>query len=143
MDDLLNEYVDYIEECCLKFNVLFYSQDYAMNWKIEKLNFWYLLFLYKKSLLKKDWNLIEEQILQEVSIKSDKINIFSKIAYGIMYKYILENSFENKVKLVFSGLENKLIPNIYNVLSYNLYTKINYKKYNNEVYKKIIDALNE
>lgn len=143
VDALLNEYVDYIEECCLKFNILYYSQDYAINWKIEKLNFWYSLFLYKKSLLKKDWNLIEEQILQEVSINSDKINIFSKIAYGIMYKYILENSFENKVKLVFSDLENKLIPNIYNVLSHNLYTKINYKKYNNEIYKKIIDTLNE
>ncbi len=49
-DDLLNEYVDYIEECCLKFNVLLYSQDYDINWKIEKLNFWYLLFLYKKFL---------------------------------------------------------------------------------------------
>lgn len=140
---LLNEYVSYIKDCCLKFDVLYYSQKYTLNGKIEKLNFWYLLFLYKKSLLKKDWNFIEEQILQELSMESDGVNIFSKVAYGIMYRYLLENSFENKVKLVFSDLENKLIPNIYNVLSNNLYIKINYKKENNEIYKKIMDVLKE
>ena len=34
---LLNEYVSYIKDCCLKFDVLYYSQTYTLNWKIEKL----------------------------------------------------------------------------------------------------------
>lgn len=93
--------------------------------------------------MKKDWNFIEAQILQEITVDNFGLNIFSKVAFGILTRYIFDNNLESNIKLVFSNLDYNLLPNIYNALAYNLYSKIKSKQNNNIVYKNIINGLNE
>ena len=116
-------------------------QNYVSNESIDKLNLWYLLFLYKKTLLKKDWNFIENQISQEITENRDGLNIFSKILFGILTKYILDKDIAKYILLVSNGQESNVIPNIYNVLSNNLYYKLNSNKENNTVYKNLFNEL--
>lgn len=59
-NQIFEEYVEYIKYCSCVSNINLLNQDYRRNSNIEGLNIWYLLFLYKKTLLKKDWNFIEE-----------------------------------------------------------------------------------
>lgn len=142
-NEILNKYLDYIEICSSKFKINNLSQIYARNYQIEGLNIWYLIFLYKKLLMEKDWNFIESQIFQEITEDNDGLNIFSKVSFGILTRYLFDNSLDSNVKLVFSNLDYNLLPNIYNVLAYNLYKKINNKKHNNIdiVYKNLISEL--
>ena len=130
-EKILSEYLDYIEYCSSKFEINNLSQIYFRNSQIEELNIWYLIFLYKKLLMEKDWNFIESQIFQEITEDNDGIIIFSKVSFGILTRYLFDNSLDSNVKLVFSNLDYNLLPNIYNVLAYNLYKKINNKKHNN------------
>lgn len=142
-EKILSEYLDYIEYCSSKFEINNLSQIYFRNSQIEELNIWYLIFLYKKLLMEKDWNFIESQIFQEITEDNDGLNIFSKVSFGILTRYLFDNSLDSNVKLVFSNLDYNLLPNIYNVLAYNLYKKINNKKHNNIdiVYKNLISEL--
>lgn len=142
-EKILSEYLDYIEYCSSKFEINNLSQIYFRNSQIEELNIWYLIFLYKKLLMEKDWNFIESQIFQEITEDNDDLNIFSKVSFGILTRYLFDNSLDSNVKLVFSNLDYNLLPNIYNVLAYNLYKKINNKKHNNIdiVYKNLISEL--
>ena len=140
-NNLLTEYENYLKNCRLKLNISEQVQDYTSNKVIDKLNLWYLLFLYKKTLLKKDWNFIEEQILQEVLMDHGGLNIFSKILFGILTKYILDKDIAKHVLLVSNGQESDVIPNIYNVLSYNLYYELNSNKENNIIYKNLFNEL--
>ena len=117
------------------------SQIYARNYQIEGLNIWYLIFLYKKLLMKKDWNFIENQILQEVLVDQRGLNIFSKVLFGILTRYILNENIDKNIILVCNGSEIKIFPNIYNVLSYNLYNKLDNNKENNIVYKNLFTEL--
>lgn len=142
-NEILNKYLDYIEFCSDVFKINNLSQNYRRNYQIEELNIWYLIFLYKKLLMKKDWNFIEAQILQEITVDNFGLNIFSKVAFGILTRYIFDNNLESNIKLVFSNLDYNLLPNIYNALAYNLYSKIKSKQNNNIVYKNIINGLNE
>ena len=142
-NEILNKYLDYIEFCSDVFKINNLSQNYRRNYQIEELNIWYLIFLYKKLLMKKDWNFIEAQILQEITVDNFGLNIFSKVAFGILTRYIFDNNLESNIKLVFSNLDYNLLPNIYNALAYNLYSKIKSKQNNNIVYKNIINVLNE
>ena len=140
-NNLLAKYENYIENCRLKITISEQMQKYNSNKVIDKLNLWYLLFLYKKTLLKKDWNFIEEQILQEVLMDHGGLNIFSKILFGILTKYILDKDIDKHVLLVFNGQESDAIPNIYNVLSNNLYYKLKSDRENNTVYKNLFNEL--
>ena len=142
-EKILSEYLDYIEYCSSKFEINNLSQIYSRNSQIEELNIWYLIFLYKKLLMEKDWNFIESKIFQEITEDNDGLNIFSKVSFGILTRYLFDNSLDSNVKLVFSNLDYNLLPNIYNVLAYNLYKKINNKKRNNIdiVYKNLISEL--
>lgn len=115
-NNLLTEYENYLKNCRLKLNISEQVQDYTSNKVIDKLNLWYLLFLYKKTLLKKDWNFIEEQILQEVLMDHGGLNIFSKILFGILTKYIFDKEIDKYVLLISNGQESDAIPNIYNVV---------------------------
>lgn len=139
--NLLTKYENYLENCSLKFNISQQPQDYKSNEAINKLNLWYLLFLYKKILLKKDWNFIEDQILQEVLMDHRGLNIFLKILFGILTKYILDKEIVEYILLVSNGQELDEIPNIYNFLSYNLYYKLKNNKENNIVYKNLFNEL--
>lgn len=140
-NQIFEEYVEYIKYCSCVSNINLLNQDYRRNSNIEGLNIWYLLFLYKKTLLKKDWNFIEEQILQEVLMDHGGLNIFSKILFGILTKYILDKEIAEYILLVSNGQELDEIPNIYNVLSYNLYYKLKNNKENNIVYKNLFNEL--
>ena len=140
-NNLLTEYENYLKNCRLKLNISEQVQDYTSNKVIDKLNLWYLLFLYKKTLLKKDWNFIEEQILQEVLMDHRGLNIFSKILFGILTKYIFDKEIDKYVLLISNGQESVAIPNIYNVLSYYLYYKVKNNKENNIVYKNLFNEL--
>ena len=140
-NQIFEEYVEYIKYCSCVSNINLLNQDYRRNSNIEGLNIWYLLFLYKKTLLKKDWNFIEEQILQEVLMDHGGLNIFSKILFGILTKYILDKDIAKHVLLVSNGQESDVIPNIYNVLSYNLYYELNSNKENNIIYKNLFNEL--
>ena len=90
-NEILNKYLDYIEFCSDVFKINNLSQNYRRNYQIEELNIWYLIFLYKKLLMKKDWNFIEAQILQEITVDNFGLNIFSKVAFGILTRYIFDN----------------------------------------------------
>ena len=52
-NEILNKYLDYIEFCSDVFKINNLSQNYRRNYQIEELNIWYLIFLYKKLLMKK------------------------------------------------------------------------------------------
>ncbi len=140
-NEILNKYLDYIETCSSKLKINNLSQIYARNYQIEGLNIWYLIFLYKKLLMKKDWNFIENQILQEVLVDQRGLNIFSKVLFGILTRYILNENIDKNIILVCNGSEIKIFPNIYNVLSYNLYNKLDNNKENNIVYKNLFTEL--
>ena len=73
--------------------------------------------------------------MQEITVDNFGLNIFSKVAFGILTRYIFDNNLESNIKLVFSNLDYNLLPNIYNALAYNLYSKIKSKQNNNIVYK--------
>lgn len=133
---LLENYMNYIE-----YSLGVYNQYYKRNPEIEELNIWYLIFLYKKILMKKDWNFIENQILQEVLVDQRGLNIFSKVLFGILTRYILNENIDKNIILVCNGSEIKIFPNIYNVLSYNLYNKLDNNKENNIVYKNLFTEL--
>ena len=139
--NLLTKYENYLENCILKLNISQQIQDYKFIEAINKLNLWYLLFLYKKTLLKKDWNFIEDQISQEVQMDQSGLNIFLKILFGILTKYIFDKEIDKYVLLISNGQESDAIPNIYNVLSYNLYYKVKNNKENNIVYKNLFNEL--
>ena len=132
--NLLENYVNYIGYCSSGF----FNRYYKRNPQIEELNIWYLIFLYKKLSMKKDWNLIEEQILQEITADVDGFNIFSKIAFGVLTSHL---GFNRNLKLIYKSREFSSIENIYNELSSNLYLKIKNNQTNNIVNKNIMLVL--
>ena len=138
---IFDEYLNYIKDCSCSFNIKLPIQSYNRNENIDDLNIWYKIFLYKKLLNKKDWNFIENQISQEITENRDGLNIFSKILFGILTKYILDKDIAKYILLVSNGQESNVIPNIYNVLSNNLYYKLNINKENNTVYKNLFNEL--
>ena len=139
-NQIFEEYVDYIKYCSYAFNINLLAQNYRRNSNIEGLNIWYIIFLYKKLLRKKDWNFIENQIFQEITENNDGLNIFSKLALGLLIKHVGYNS---KLKLTCNGSDNTEFENIYNVLSLNLYLKIKNNQTNNVVNKNIIIVLED
>lgn len=112
---LLEIYVKYIKYCLGSYN-----QHNKRNPQIEELNIWYFIFLYKKLLMKKNWNLIEEQILQEITADVNGFNIFSKFALGLL----IEQFYGENIRITCKGKDHTDFENIYNVLSSNLYLKI-------------------
>lgn len=138
---IFDEYLNYIKDCSWSFNINLPIQSYNRNENIEDLNIWYKIFLYKKLLNKKDWNFIENQISEEITENRDGLNIFSKILFGILTKYILDKDIAKYILLVSNGQESDVIPNIYNVLSNSLYYKVKNNKENNIVYKNLFNGL--
>lgn len=118
---IFNEYLNYIKHCSSSFNINYFTQSYNRKRNIEDLNIWYKIFLYKKLLNKKDWNFIENQISQEITENSDDLNIFSKLALGLLIKHLGCN---RNLRLTCNGKDYTEFENIYNVLSSNLYFKI-------------------
>lgn len=118
---IFNEYLNYIKHCSSSFNINYFTQSYIRKRNIEDLNIWYKIFLYKKLLNKKDWNFIENQISQEITENSDDLNIFSKLALGLLIKHLGCN---RNLRLTCNGKDYTEFENIYNVLSSNLYFKI-------------------
>ena len=137
---IFDEYLDYIKHCSSSFNINYFTQRYNRKSNIEALNIWYIIFLYKKLLRKKDWNFIENQISQEITESNDGLNIFSKLALGLLIKHVGYNS---KLKITCNGSDNTEFENIYNVLSLNLYLKIKNNQTNNIVNKNIIIVLED
>lgn len=102
---IFDEYLNYIKDCSWSFNINLPIQSYNRNENIEDLNIWYKIFLYKKLLNKKDWNFIENQISEEITENRDGLNIFSKILFGILTKYILDKDIAKYILLVSNGQE--------------------------------------
>ena len=139
--EIFDEYLNCIKDCSCSFNIKLPIQSYNRNENIDDLNIWYKIFLYKKLLNKKDWNFIENQISEEITENREGLNIFSKILFGILTKYILDKNIAKYILLVSNGQESDVIPNIYNVLSNNLYYKVKNNKENNIVYKNLFNEL--
>ena len=118
---IFNEYLNYIKHCSSSFNINYFTQSYNRKRNIEDLNIWSKIFLYNKLLNKKDWNFIENQISQEITENSDDLNIFSKLALGLLIKHLGCN---RNLRLTCNGKDYTEFENIYNVLSSNLYFKI-------------------
>ena len=139
-NEIFEEYLKYIKYCSCFFNINLFTQKYIVNSNIENLNIWYIIFLYKKLLKKKDWNFIEHQISQEITENNDGLNIFSKFALGLL---IIHLDYNRNLKLTCKGKEYTEFENIYNVLSFNLYSKIKNNQTNNIVNKNILNVLDD
>lgn len=139
-NQIFEEYVEYIKYCSWSFNIYLFTQRYSRNKNVEDLNIWYKVFLYKKLLNKKDWNSIENQISQEITEDSDGLNIFSKIALGLLIKQLGCN---RNLRLTCNGKNYTEFENIYNVLSSNLYFKIKNEQTGNIVNNNILIVLED
>ena len=139
-NQIFEEYLNYIKHCSWSFNINLFSQRYVRNKNIEDLNIWYKIFLYKKLLNKKDWNFIENQISQEITENSDGLNIFSKLALGVLIKYV---GYNRNLRLTCNGKNYTEFENIYNVLSSNLYFKIKNDQTDNIVINNILIVLED
>lgn len=139
-NQIFEEYVDYIKYCSCAFNINLITQNYRRNSNIEGLNIWYKIFLYKKLLNKKDWNFIENQILQEITENKDGLNIFSKLTLGLLIKHV---GYKRNLRLICNGRDYTEYENIYNVLSSNLYFKIKNNQTGNIVNNNILIVLED
>lgn len=135
---IFGEYLNYIKHCSSSFNINYYTQRYNRKRNIEDLNIWYIIFLYKKLLRKKDWNFIENQISQEITENNDGLNIFSKLALGLLIKHV---GYNRNLRLTCKGKNYTEFENIYNVLSSNLYLKIKNNQTDNIVNNNILIVL--
>ena len=139
-NEIFDEYLNYIKHCLMSFNIYLFTQRYIRNKNIEDFNIWYKIFLYKKLLNKKDWNFIENQIFQEITENSDDLNIFSKLALGLLIKHLGCN---RNLRLTCNGKDYTEFENIYNVLSSNLYFKIKNEQTGNIVNNNILIVLED
>lgn len=135
---IFSEYLNYIKHCSSSFNINYFAQRYNRKRNIEDLNIWYIIFLYKKLLRKKDWNFIENQISQEITENNDGLNIFSKLALGLLIKHV---GYNRNLSLTCKGKNYTEFENIYNVISSNLYLKIKNNQTDNIVNNNILIVL--
>ena len=135
---IFGEYLNYIKYCSSSFNINYLTQRYNRKRNIEDLNIWYIIFLYKKLLRKKDWNFIENQISQEITENNDGLNIFSKLALGLLIKHV---GYNRNLRLTCKGKNYTEFENIYNMLSSNLYLKIKNNQTDNIVNNNILIVL--
>ena len=135
---IFGEYLNYIKYCSSSFNINYLTQRYNRKRNIEDLNIWYIIFLYKKLLRKKDWNFIENQISQEITEYNDGLNIFSKLALGLLIKHV---GYNRNLRLTCKGKNYTEFENIYNMLSSNLYLKIKNNQIDNIVNNNILIVL--
>lgn len=122
-NQILSKYIEDIDYCNSNFEITYYYNDLRNNLIIDKLNIWYILLLYKKMLFKKDWNLIENQIMIELTKDKSGYDISEKILVSIL-KIKLSNKYTRaKARFYYKNQPFRIKENIYQIMAYNLSKK--------------------
>lgn len=122
-NQVLSEYIEDIDYCNSEFEISYYYQDLRNNLIIDKLNIWYILLLYKKMLFKRDWNLIENQIMIELTKDKSGYDISEKILLGILKIELAKKYTRDKVRFYYKNQPFRIKENIYQIIAYNISKK--------------------
>ena len=122
-NEVLSKYIEDIDYCNSKFEIAYHYHDLRNNLIIDKLNIWYILLLYKKMLFKKDWNLIENQIMIELTKDKSGYDISEKILLGILRIELAKKYTRDKVRFYYKDQPFRIKENIYQIIAYNISKK--------------------
>lgn len=122
-NQVLSKYIEDIDYCNSSFEISYYYNDLQNNLIIDKLNIWYILLLYKKMLFKKDWNLIENQIMIELTKDKLGYDISEKILLGILKIELAKKYTIDKVRFYYKDQPFRIKENIYQIMAYNISKK--------------------
>lgn len=119
-NQVLSKYIEDIDYCNSNFEISYHYNELRNNLIIDKLNIWYILLLYKKMLFKKDWNLIENQIMIELTKDKLGYDISEKILLGILKIELAKKYTRDKVRFYYKDQPFRIKENIYQIMAYNI-----------------------
>ena len=142
-NELFSKYIEDLEYCNLKYKMSPGTPDLRINHIMDKLNVWYILLLYKKLLSKKDWNLIENQIMMELTKDQLGYDILEKVLVGILKLELFKRYNETKVRFYYTNQVFKIKENIYKIIAYNISRKCAREYTKNNAYSNLHFLLEE
>ena len=142
-NELFSKYIEDLEYCNLKYKMSPGTPDLRINHIMDKLNVWYILLLYKKLLSKKDWNLIENQIMMELTKDQLGYDILEKVLVGILKLELFKRYNETKVHFYYTNQVFKIKENIYKIIAYNISRKCAREYTKNNAYSNLHFLLEE